>query len=373
MKPGAVAHQKFMRAALRLARRGQGATSPNPIVGALLVKNGRIIGRGWHRRAGCPHAEIEAINDAVRRKMKLSGATLYVTLEPCSTHGRTPPCTEAIPEAGIRKVVIGATDPNPKHAGRGLALLRAAGIQVETGMLAREIERANEAFRHWIVEQTPFVILKSALTLDGKIATSSGQSQWITNQKSRALGMQLRRETDAILVGINTVLRDNPRLTPRPPIARLFPHRRIVLDTQGRTPLNARVLREQKVSPTIIVVGRSAPRKRIERLAKKATVWRAPLRAETIDLAWVLKRLGSISVTSLLVEGGGKVNGAFLEQNLVQRIAFFYGPLVLGDAASPRAVAGNRITPLGINLVDFKFRVLDDDLFLSARIEPPAG
>ena len=202
-----------MRLALRLARRGFGATSPNPLVGAVLVKNKKIIGRGWHQRAGWPHAEIEALRDAQNSGRNPRGATLYVTLEPCCTHGRTPPCTDAIIFAGIKCVVIGATDPNPKHAGKGFKILRRAGIEVVHGILADDCAKLNEAFNHWIVRRTPFVTVKAAMTLDGKIATAGGQSKWITGEKARAHGMKLRQGSDAILVGINTIIADDPSLT----------------------------------------------------------------------------------------------------------------------------------------------------------------
>jgi len=205
----------FMRLALRLAWRGCGTTSPNPMVGAVLVKGGKIIGRGWHRRAGEPHAEIEAIRDAQSKNTNPQGSTLFVTLEPCCTHGRTPPCTDAIIAAGIKRVVVAATDPNPKHAGQGFKLLQRAEIEVDTGLLAEEATRLNEAFNHWIVHRTPFVTVKSAMTLDGKIATASGESKWITGEKARAQGMRLRQGADAVLVGVNTVIADDPALTIR--------------------------------------------------------------------------------------------------------------------------------------------------------------
>src|SRR5882724_9659674 len=202
-----------MRAALRLAQKGYGATSPNPTVGAVLVKGGKIIGRGRTAPAGGPHAEIEALRDAQKCGYQSRGATLYVTLEPCCTHGRTPPCTDAIISAGIKKVVAGATDPNPEHAGKGFKILRRAGTEVVHGILGDECAKLNEAFNHWIVQRTPFVTVKAAMTLDGKIATANGESKWITGEKSRAFGMKMRQGLDAILVGINTILADNPSLT----------------------------------------------------------------------------------------------------------------------------------------------------------------
>jgi diaminohydroxyphosphoribosylaminopyrimidine deaminase / 5-amino-6-(5-phosphoribosylamino)uracil reductase len=253
---------QYMRLALRLARKGFGATSPNPMVGAVLIKGKNIIGRGWHRRAGLPHAEIEALRNAAIRGHHPRGATLYVTLEPCSSHGRTPPCTDAIISAGIRRVVIGATDPNPKHRGKGFKLLRRAGIKVMHGVLADECAKLNEAFNHWIVHRTPFVTVKAGMTLDGKIATADGESRWVTGEQARVLSMTWRQGMDAILVGVNTVLADDPQLTFRPAgNQRPKTLRRIVLDSMARTPLTAKVVRDEFAAFTTIVVGKDAPKK----------------------------------------------------------------------------------------------------------------
>ncbi|HKS36262.1 MAG TPA: bifunctional diaminohydroxyphosphoribosylaminopyrimidine deaminase/5-amino-6-(5-phosphoribosylamino)uracil reductase RibD [Verrucomicrobiae bacterium] len=371
-----LADDGFMRLALRLARRGYGQTSPNPMVGAVLVKNGEIIGQGWHRHAGEPHAEIEAIRDAQRRGNNPKGATLYVTLEPCSTHGRTPPCTGAIKTAGITRVVAAATDPNPKHAGRGFRLLRRAGIKVVRGILADEARRLNEVFNHWIVHETPFVTVKAAMTLDGKIATASGESKWITGAKARAYGMNLRRGADAILVGINTVLTDDPSLTlrARNGAKRL---RRIILDAAARTPLNARVASDRHAGLTTIVVGPHAPRTRVAALAERVNVVVAPLaksktenRKSKLDLRWLLKKLGSENVTSLLIEGGGEVNASFLLDGLAHRVAFFYAPKILGGRNARKAVAGEGVRRLDevINLRDIEWRRLGPDFLLSARV-----
>src|SRR5688572_22948066 len=292
-----------MALALKLARRGYGQTSPNPMVGAVVVKGGKVIGRGWHRRAGLPHAEIEAL-----RGIEARGATLYVTLEPCCTHGRTPPCTDAIKAAGIRRVVVAATDPNPLHAGRGFGILQRAGIRVITGLLAKESNRLNEAFNHWIIHRLPFVTIKAAMTLDGRIATASGESKWITGPKARAAGMRLRQGAQAILVGVNTVLADDPSLTLRKVAGfalkpRTSGLRRIVLDSRARTPLQARIVSDEHAAFTTIVVGPAAPTKRAKALARKVNVLRAPVRRGRIDLCWLLEKLGSENITSLLVEG----------------------------------------------------------------------
>jgi diaminohydroxyphosphoribosylaminopyrimidine deaminase/5-amino-6-(5-phosphoribosylamino)uracil reductase len=414
----------FMREALRLAQKGFGATSPNPMVGAVLVKGGKIIGRGWHRRAGLPHAEIEALRDAQKRGHNPHGATLYVTLEPCCTHGRTPPCTDAIIAAGIKRVVVGATDPNPKHSGRAFRILRRAGIEVfgmrrrvgalEGGdvsphsksgsgglsphqKLAGECVRLNEAFNHWIVHHTPFVAVKVAMTLDGKIATASGESKWITGEKARACAMQLRQGADAVLVGINTILADNPSLTVRKQTANEnIEHRtsnierpgprRIILDSLARTPLNAKVVSDEFAASTTIVVSKHAPKNRMAALAKRVKVIIAPTtkvgraspRAgssvasphQQINLPWLLKKLGSENVTSLLVEGGGEVNASFLRGGLVQRVAFFYAPKILGGRNSRKAVAGAGAGNLAeaIQLRDVEWQRLGPDLLLTARV-----
>jgi len=371
-----------MRLALRLARRSYGTTSPNPMVGAVLVKGGRIFGRGWHHRAGEPHGEIEAIREAERRGHSARGATLYVTLEPCSSHGRTPPCTEAIIGAGIKRVVVGATDPNPRHAGRAFRILKRAGISITRGVLGEECARLNEGFNHWIVHRTPFVTVKAAMTLDGKIATASGESKWITGEKARAYGMELRQGVDAVLVGINTILADDPSLTFRgqEPGARSQKGkelRRIVLDSYARTPLKAKVVSDGNAALTTIVVCKLAPRKRVAALARRVRVLVAPIEIQTpkglppaVDVGWLLKRLGAEDVTGLLVEGGGEVNASFLLGGLAQRIAFFYAPKVLGGRDSHKAVAGRGARGWNeiLNLTDIEWRRRGPDLLLTARV-----
>ncbi len=407
----------FMRLALRLARRGCGTTSPNPMVGAVLVKGGKIIGRGWHRRAGEAHAEIEALRDTQRSGHNPCGATLYVTLEPCSTHGRTPPCTEAIVAAGIKRVIAGTTDPNPKHSGKGFGILRRAGIAVESfgvprsrgtgegsrsGRLKAELQtlpdecsRLNEAFNHWIIRRTPFVTVKAAMTLDGKIATAGGESKWITGEQARAYGMKLRQGADAVLVGINTVLNDDPSLTARGPKSEVRSPkesqrlRRIVLDSMARTPLAANVVSDKHAALTTIVVSKHAPKSRVVALAKRVDVLVAPVvkvgravlsppqrrvRSDAaylqIDLRWLLTKLGAENVTSLLVEGGGEVNASFLLGGFAQRVAFLYAPKILGGRDARRAVAGAGVKRLAevIQLRDVEWRKLGPDLLLSARV-----
>ncbi len=399
-----------MRLALRLARRGYGAVSPNPLVGAVLVKGGKIIGRGWHRRAGGPHAEIEALRDAQKKGHSPRNATLYVTLEPCCTHGRTPPCTDAIFAAGIKKVVVGAIDPNPNHAGKGVRILKQAGIAVSSigeqsrwGVRPREPkgrsrsgprERSphqqiadegvvlNEAFNHWIVHRTPFVTVKAAMTLDGKIATARGESKWITGEKARAFGMKLREGSDAILVGVNTILADDPSLTVRKKkmddgkwkMEKAI--RRIVLDSRARTPQMAKVVSDEYASLTTIVVSKLAPKNRVAALARRVNVLVAPAGPSAaaprrLNLRWLLKKLGAENVTSLLVEGGGEVNASFLLGGCAQRVAFFYAPKILGGRDALKAVAGEGAKRLSevVQLRQVVWRKLGEDLLLAARVD----
>lgn len=371
-----------MRLALRLARKGYGATAPNPMVGAVLVRAGKVIGRGWHRRAGMPHAEIEALRDAERHGHSPHGATIYVTLEPCCTHGRTPPCTDALKAAGIKRVVVGATDPNPSHAGKGFSILRRAGIDVTTGVLTEGCTRLNERFNHWIVQRTPFVTVKAAMTLDGKIATASGESKWITGEKARAYGMKLRCGSDAILVGVNTILADDPSLTVRggkslKSKVSSLKLRRIILDSRARTPLSAKVVCDQFAALTTIVVGPTAPKSRVAALAKRVNVLVAPAsksalrnRHSAIELGWLLRMLGRENVTSLLVEGGGEVNASFLLGGYTQRVAFFYAPKILGGRAARKGVAGEGATRLreAVQLREVEWRKLGEDLLLTAKV-----
>ncbi len=384
-----------MRRALQLARRGLGRTSPNPMVGAVLVRGGKVIGEGWHRRAGMPHAEVEALCDAAERGERVRGATLYVTMEPCCTRGRTPPCTEAILAAGIRHVVVAAVDPNPLHAGEGLEILKKAGLTVTVASeernaftphpgplpsegrgrrgrdMATDATRLNEAFNHWIVHRTPFVTVKAAMTLDGKIATASDESKWITGERSRQVAMRLRSASDAVLVGINTVLADNPSLTARGPNGRMRkPLRRYVLDSFARTPLDAAVVSDEFAALTTVVVGRTAPARRVMALAARVRVRVAPVSGWRINLRWLMKRLGSEGVSSLLVEGGGEVNAAFLNAGLAQRVAFFYAPKILGGRDARRGVAGQGAQRLAdlIELREVEWRRLGEDLWLSARV-----
>lgn len=365
-----------MREALTLAEKARGDTSPNPMVGALLVLKGKIIGRGYHRRAGGPHAEIEALIDARNQGKNPNGATLYVTLEPCSTHGRTPPCTEAILDAGIHRVVVAATDHNPEHQGAGFKILESKGLTVEHGLLAKEAEALNEVFNYFVAHRAPVITLKAAMTLDGKIATADGESKWITSAPARAVGMYLRRISDGILVGINTILLDNPTLTLRPaegvpPAPEWKKLRRFILDSQARTPLDAQVLNDEHRHLTTVIASTKAPPAQIAAFEERVKVWQAPVRSGRVDLDWVVHRLGQEDVCSLLVEGGGETHASFLEAGLAHRIAFFYAPKILGGRNARKAVGGKGLTDLSQpwRLTDVDWREAGPDLFLSARIQ----
>jgi diaminohydroxyphosphoribosylaminopyrimidine deaminase/5-amino-6-(5-phosphoribosylamino)uracil reductase len=365
--------ESYMRLALQLAKRGYGRTSPNPMVGAVLVKAGRIIGTGWHHKAGEPHAEIEALRDASRKGASTVGSTLYVTLEPCSTFGRTPPCTDAIVAARIAEVFVAGRDPNPAHQGRGIQLLKRKGVRVTTGVLEQDALRVNEAFNHWIVNGTPFITVKAAMTLDGKIATASGESKWITGPAARRWAMRLREGHDAILVGVNTVLKDNPQLTVRSSDSKNTTKcpLRVVLDSGARTPLTARIVSDEFRSRSLIVISRKAPKARVQALARRAELIEAPEEGGQIDLQWLLRFLGKGEITSLLVEGGGEVNASFLFGGLANRVAFFYAPKVLGGQAGIKSVAGNGATRSGeiLDLTDVEHRRLGGDLLMTALVK----
>lgn len=367
--------EKFMRRALHLARRGYGSTSPNPMVGAVIVRDGKILGQGYHRRAGEAHAEARALRAARGNGHEVRGATIYVTLEPCSTFGRTPPCTDALIESGIKRVVVGAADPNKIHAGRGFKILRKAGLQVETGLLREECERLNEAFNHWIVRHRPFVACKCAMSLDGKIATNSGESRWITGDKARAFGMKLRIGADAIVVGVNTILRDDPALTLRAGVGVKIPPwkswMRVVLDPNGRIPESARVLNDETAAQnTIVIVTSNASARKVAAIERRVKVVVAPSVGREIKLSWVLECLEKQGVTSLLVEGGGETHYSFLRQGLVNRVYFFYAPLVITGRNAPKAIGGETsfLKGSGLRLQNVEWSRVGTELLCTALL-----
>ncbi len=333
--------EKFMRLALREAAKGSGRTSPNPMVGAVIVKGGRVLAKGWHRQAGGAHAEIEALR-ALKNPALARGATIYVSLEPCCTQGRTPPCTEAIMAAGISRVVVGATDPNPRHAGHGFAILEKGGVAVTAGILAAECTALNVAFNKWITTGMPLVIAKAGLSLDGRLTRPLGEGAWLTSEESRADAMRLRAGVDAILVGAETVRTDNPRLTVRG-VRGVAPRQpwRVVLTQSGRLPKNAHLFTDEHRERTLVFRGES--------------------------LRDVLQQLGARGCTSVMIEGGGKILGAAFDAGLVDRAHFYLAPLLCGG---PHVIAGigSGSTREAPKLENIRYRKIGPDIRITADV-----
>ena len=365
---GASLDERMMQLALAASREGR--TAPNPHVGAVIARGDEVISVGHHERAGQPHAEIEALRLAGERAR---GATLYCTLEPCNHHGRTPPCTDAILAAGIARVVIGCIDPARHGPTSGAARLREAGLEVVIGVREAEAREAIEDFACLITAKRPLVVLKAAVTLDGRIATRTGDSKWITGEPARREGHQLRDRADAVMVGIGTVLADDPRLDVRM-VAGSDPIR-VVLDTHLRIPPSAKLITHRSVSPTWIVHGPDAPADRRDALRRAGEhaveLIEAPLEGGTVDLSWTLRELGRRDVMRLLVEGGGRVHGALLERGLADRAEIFVAPLVLGDPEA-RPLAELARPPMNIaeafRLTDLDIAVLGHDVRFRGRI-----
>jgi diaminohydroxyphosphoribosylaminopyrimidine deaminase / 5-amino-6-(5-phosphoribosylamino)uracil reductase len=357
----------FMRRALELAERGRGLTSPNPLVGAVVVRDGRVVGEGFHQRAGGPHAEIEALaaaGDAAR------GATLYVTLEPCAHQGRTPPCAPAVLCGGLARVVAAMKDPNPVVVGGGAEFLRAAGVRVEVGLLAEEAERQNRPWVTAVRERRPHVTLKAAATLDGKLADVHGASRWITGEPARRRAHKLRAESDAIVVGVTTALRDDPALTVR--LSEPWPREpyRVVLDSWARLDGTARLIHAATPARALIAVGEQAPPARVAALeAAGATVVRCRTRGGRVDPVSLLARLFELEVRALLVEGGAETHAAFVEAGVVDRVALFVAPLLLGGREATGVVGGaGRDLKTALRLGPMGVTALGDDLLLEADV-----
>lgn len=363
-----LADETYMKMALDLAEKGRGWTSPNPMVGAVVVKDGAVAGKGFHRRAGGPHAEIEALNDAGE---KARGATLYVSLEPCNHTGRTPPCTKAILASGIRRVVAGMKDPNPQVTGGGIEFLKAHGLEVSVGVLEAESRRLNEAFEKFVTTALPFVMMKCAATLDGRIATSTGDSKWITGPRSRRFVHELRHGADAIMVGIGTVLKDNPSLTTRLDGGGGADPMRVVLDTRLSIPADARVLNLTSNSDTLIVTGRFVPEDKRRSLEKPGVRFLAlDDDAGNLDLRSLVKELGKMGVASLLIEGGSRVNGSALRAGIVDKVYMFYAPKICGgdDGAPVCSGPGVAVMEQSISIKDVTVHRFDDDVMIEGYV-----
>jgi diaminohydroxyphosphoribosylaminopyrimidine deaminase / 5-amino-6-(5-phosphoribosylamino)uracil reductase len=362
---------RFMRRALDLAERARGLTSPNPLVGAVVVCGDAIVGEGHHRAAGQPHAEVEALEAAGERSR---GATLYVTLEPCTHHGRTPPCVPRVVAAGVARAVVAVGDPNPMVAGRGIAALAAAGIAVTDGVMADVAQRQNRAFLLAMREGRPHVTLKGAITLDGKIADAHGTSRWITGTEARERAHRLRAESDAIVVGVETVLRDDPELTVR--LGAPWPREpyRVVLDSRARTPPSARLLGAGSPGRVLVAVA-GPPASNVARLqARGAAIVTCPGPDGRVDPRALLAELHRREVRAVLVEGGGEVEAAFLDAGLVDRVAVFLAPALLGGRAAPSLVGGaGRALKDRVVLEGVEISRVGQDLLIEADVMRAAG
>jgi len=354
-----------MGEALRQARKGLGRTSPNPVVGAVIVRDGKIIASGYHKRAGSGHAEIEALAKIGGRGKE--NDTLYVTLEPCNHYGRTPPCTKAILNSGIKKLVVGMKDPNPKVSGGGCEFLSEKGVEVRTGILESKCRQLNEAFLKFAATGRPFVVAKSALTMDGWTATATGHSRWITNEKSRQFVHRLRDKLDGILVGVGTVLTDDPSLTTRLKRGKGRDPVRIIVDTNLRIPDEAKVLNRDSSAPTLVAVGTDVSPERLRRLERNGVKnLTCPTKEGRIDLAALMDILGGMDITSLLVEGGAAIMGSMIREKLVDKFYIFKAPRILGgnDGIPMASGPGPRKMNGALRLRDVKVRRFGDDILV---------
>ena len=353
-----------MREALRQARKGLGRTSPNPAVGAVIVKEGNVVAKGYHKKAGLPHAEIAALK---KTDEKALGCTLYVTLEPCNHLGRTPPCTDSILKAGISRVVVGMKDPNPDVSGGGCEFLEKNGIDVNCGVLEKECRLLNEAFLKYVLEKRPFVIAKSAITLDGWTATATGNSKWITNDKSRQFVHRMRDRVDAVMIGVGTVLADDPQLTTRLNQGQGKDPVRIVVDSCLRTPLNARILNHTSSADTIIAVGSGISVPDLKRFDKRGVeIIPCSTKDGRIDLPVLLDILAGKSISSILLEGGATLSGAMLREKLVDKYYIFSAPKILGgDDGVPMLVGtGPKKMDQSLELKDVHVRRFENDTLI---------
>lgn len=356
----------YMDLAIKLSLKAKGLTSPNPLVGAVVVKNNTIVGRGYHKKAGLAHAEIAALEQA---GAKAKGATLYVTLEPCAHFGRTPPCVDRIVKSGVKEVIIGMVDPNPLNNGKGINLLKQNKIKVQVGFREDKLRQSNEAFIKYITEKTPFVTAKIAESIDGKIATRTGDSKWITSDKSRAYAHRLRGEFDAIMVGVNTVLRDNPKLdawfSKKQPV-------KIIIDSQLSTPQKANIF--SSGANVIIVTLPSAPGQETENrkaLAQKAKILEVKEKDGQINLKSMMKKLAQLEIANILVEGGGTLMGSLFDEALVDKILFFIAPKIIGGRGAISSVMGTGVARVdkAVNIKDLSVKHVGGDLLLEGYVK----
>lgn len=357
--------KKYMEYAIELAEKGGGFVNPNPLVGAVIVKNNQIIGRGYHKVYGGPHAEINAFENATE---DTKGSTIYVTLEPCSHYGKTPPCVETIIRKGIKKVVIGMVDPNPLVSGKAVKILKENGIEVVTGVLEENIKEQNEVFIKYITTKKPFCLFKTAMTLDGKIATYTGDSKWVTGEESRKHVHKIRQRVAGILVGVGTVIADNPMLTTRLEGVDISNSIRIIVDTKGRIPLESNIVNSSKDIRTILATTNLASSEKVEKLEEKGIeILKAPLKDEKVDISYIVSKLGRMGVDSILIEGGATLAASFFKEELIDKALFFIAPKIIGGEKSKTPLGGEGIPQMkdAINIEDMKVEMIDGDILIS--------
>ncbi len=359
-------HEYYMRLAMKLAMKASGMVSPNPMVGSIVVKDGKIIGKGYHKKAGLRHAEVAALDEAQGRA---KGATLYVTLEPCAHFGRTPPCVERIIASDVKEVIVGMIDPNPLNNARGISILKQHNIKVEVGFLEDELRKLNEVFLKYITKRMPFITVKVGQSLDGKVATKTGDSKWITSDKSRGYAHRIRRDYDAIMVGVNTVLRDNPRLNAwfsekQHPV-------KIIVDSQLSTPANANIFSGE--SRVIIATLLENPGQETENrkiLEQKAKILDVKENDGQINLKDMMKKLAQLEITNLLVEGGGTLIGSLFDDGLVDKVLFFVSPKIIGGKDAVSSVMGKGISRIdkAIKLKDVRLKRIGEDFLIEGYV-----
>ncbi|MDO4300168.1 MAG: bifunctional diaminohydroxyphosphoribosylaminopyrimidine deaminase/5-amino-6-(5-phosphoribosylamino)uracil reductase RibD [Clostridia bacterium] len=352
----------YMERAIELAKKGAGFVSPNPMVGAVIVKDGRIIGEGFHEKYGSNHAEVNAFLNASE---DVEGAEMYVTLEPCSHYGNTPPCAKAIVEHKIKKVYIGSLDTNPKVAGKGVEILKNGGVEVEVGIMEKECKAINPIFFKYIETGIPYVVMKSAMTLDGKISAYTGDSKWVTNEKSRYMVQELRHKLKAIMVGINTVITDNPKLTCR--IENGINPIRIIVDSKLQIPLDAKVLKLKNKDRCIIAAAKGCDIcKKSELQSMGAEIIETPSINNRVDLKYLMTKLGEMKIDSILLEGGGTLNFSMLQNNLVDKALFFIAPKIIGGDQSKTPVEGKGIAFMddAIKLHNIEVKNIENDILI---------
>lgn len=356
----------FMKRALELSLNGIGKTSPNPLVGAVIVKNGKIIGEGYHEYYGGPHAEVNAIKNATE---DVEGATIYVTLEPCSHYGKTPPCADLLVSNKVSKVVISMIDPNPKVAGKGVEILKKNGIKVVIGTLENEARKINEIFLKYIKDKKPFCILKTAMSIDGKIATTNGESMWITNEKSRNYVHELRNQVSGIMVGVNTIISDNPSLTTRLKQGGTDATR-IIVDSSLKIPLDSKVLTMNSSKTTIIATTNKAESKKLEKLKKfeGVEVVVTPMKESRVDLKYLFDYLGQKGIDSVLVEGGSTLNFSVIKEGLVDKVITFLSPKIIGGKDAKSSIGGDGFEKLtdAVILHNIQISTFDEDIMIEA-------